>query len=72
MRRWIPELAELPNDVIHEPWKASEPLLADAGIELGNHYPRPIVDHGAARDHALAAYQAIRGNRTSKDAPGSS
>ena len=72
VRRWIPELAELPNDVIHEPWKASEPLLADAGIELGNHYPRPIVDHGAARDHALAAYQAIRGNRTSKDAPGSS
>ncbi len=32
-------------------------------------YPLPIVDHKAARQRALDAYQSIRGNRASKHAP---
>ena len=71
VRRWVPEIGRLPNNVIHEPWKASTAAPNAAGaIRLGADYPAPIVDHGAAREEALAAYQSIRGNRTSKDAPG--
>ena len=68
VRHWVPEIAGLPDAVIHEPWKAK--ALDAAGIRLGEDYPEPIVDHGAARDEALAAYQAIRGSRTSNEAPG--
>ena len=72
VRRWVPEIAGLPNEVIHEPWKATTAALDAAGVRPGADYPAPIVDHGAARDAALAAYQDIRGRRTSNDAPGSS
>ena len=72
VRHWVPELASLPNEDIHEPWKAAAATLEAAGIRPGADYPAPIVDHGAARDAALAAYQDIRGKRTSNDAPGSS
>jgi deoxyribodipyrimidine photo-lyase len=36
-------------------------VLADSGVSLGDIYPRPIVDHDAARRRALAAFAAIRG-----------
>ncbi|MDP2259676.1 MAG: deoxyribodipyrimidine photo-lyase [Caulobacter sp.] len=60
VRRWCPELAKLPNDVIHQPWTASEGRLLAAGVKLGRSYPRPIVDHAAARTRALDAYAAVK------------
>lgn len=59
VRRWVPELARLNTGVIHQPWTASAAELADAGVVLGKTYPRPIVDHGAARARALAAFASI-------------
>jgi deoxyribodipyrimidine photo-lyase len=59
LRRWLPELAALPDRWIHRPWEASSEVLAAAGVELGRHYPRPIVALEASRDAALAAYAAI-------------
>jgi deoxyribodipyrimidine photo-lyase len=35
-------------------------VLDKAGIALGETYPNPIVDHAAARDRALKAYNAIK------------
>ena len=60
VRRWIPELAELPNTVIHKPWEASSEQLAKAGVTLGETYPEPIVDHAGARMRALKALETIK------------
>lgn len=55
VRRWLPELARLPNEWIHHPWDAPPSALRAAGIELGTNYPCPIVDIGAAREQLQAS-----------------
>jgi deoxyribodipyrimidine photo-lyase len=60
VRRWIPELARLPDRWVHRPWQAPATILAASGVELGRTYPRPIVDHRAARERALEAFAQIR------------
>ncbi len=57
LRRWLPELARLADDAIHEPWRLAPAVLATAGVRLGVDYPAPIVDHDEARERALAAYR---------------
>lgn len=59
VRRWLPEIAALPDEYIHAPWTAPPEVLAGAGVVLGRTYPAPIVDHGAARARALEAYKQI-------------
>ena len=60
VRRWVPEIARLPNSVLHAPWTARPAELRAAGVVPGETYPKPIVDHAAARERALAAYAALR------------
>jgi deoxyribodipyrimidine photo-lyase len=57
VRRWLPELAPLPDKALFEPWTAPDLLRRVAPA-----YPaRPIVDLARGRDDALAAYRALRG-----------
>lgn len=67
VRKWVPELAGLPDRWVHQPWNAPGDVLARAGVELGRTYPRPIVDHAEARVRALGALRGLRGDRPDPD-----
>ncbi len=60
VRRWLPELADLPTRWIHRPWELPEREGAETDFELGRDYPEPIVDHQLARERTLEAYKAAR------------
>lgn len=52
VRRWVPELCELPSNVVHRPWEAPS--------HLRNNYPEPMIDRGFARNRALAALKQLK------------
>jgi deoxyribodipyrimidine photo-lyase len=60
VRRWIPEIAGLPNGWLHHPWEAPPQVLEAAAVTLGKTYPLPLVDHGVARKDALAAFAQVK------------
>ncbi len=60
VRRFVPELARLPDRWIHRPWEAPDAVLRGAGVALGRDYPRPVVEHAAGRRRALVAFAAMR------------
>ncbi|MBN0987553.1 cryptochrome/photolyase family protein [Amphritea pacifica] len=60
VRRYLPQLAQLPSRYIHTPWEAPASVLSDAGIALGSTYPEPILDLKATRKQALEAFSQLK------------
>ncbi|MEK9803780.1 MAG: deoxyribodipyrimidine photo-lyase, partial [Curvibacter sp.] len=60
IRRYLPQLAALPDAALHAPWLASPVELAAAGVTLGSGYPLPLVQHDAARERTLARYAVVK------------
>ena len=57
IRRYVPELARVPDAFIHEPWTMGACDQEAAACLIGRDYPAPVVEHAAQRVKALALYR---------------
>lgn len=60
IRQYVPEISALPNKFLFAPWEAPELVLQAANVELGKHYPHPIVDLKQSRESALMAFESLK------------
>jgi deoxyribodipyrimidine photo-lyase len=59
VRRWVPELKDVPDDKLVEPWTMTGDEQTAANCVIGRDYPAPIVEHAAERKRAVERYQAV-------------
>lgn len=60
VKRWVPELKNIPKKYIHSPWLAPAAILKEAKVILGKTYPFPLIDHAKAREKALKMYKKLK------------
>jgi deoxyribodipyrimidine photo-lyase len=61
IRRYVPELARVPDRHVHAPWMMGPADQVAAGCVIGRDYPAPIVDHAAARQITLTRFKRAAG-----------
>ena len=59
IRRYLPELARVPDAHIHYPAAMKPAVLSACGLRLGIDYPLPIVDHARARERTLRRFSFL-------------
>ncbi len=67
IKKWVPELADVPTEHIHEPWLMTDMEQAFSGVQVGKDYPEPIVDLKESGKHARNKIWGHRKNQAVKD-----
>jgi deoxyribodipyrimidine photo-lyase len=60
IRRYLPELARVPDAYVHAPWTMPAAVQRASGCVIGTDYPEPVVDHAVQREKALALYGKVK------------
>ena len=60
IRRYLPELARVPDAHIHFPAAMPAEALQACGVRLGVDYPHPVVDHARARERTLMRFHFLK------------
>ena len=58
--KWVPELKNFPKEYLHKPWELERKYQDQINVVIGKDYPHPIVNHEAARNSALQAFQSLK------------
>jgi len=58
VRRWVPELSDVPDELLATPWEMTEEQQSESGCVIGKDYPEPIVDHAEERRVAQERYRS--------------
>jgi len=60
IKKWVPELRNVPENYIHEPWLMPMDLQEQIGVRIGKEYPLQIVDRTISRERTLIAYKQAK------------
>ena len=58
IRRYLPELANVPDKFIHAPWCMPINVQEKCGVRIGSNYPEPLIEHKVQREKALSLFKA--------------
>ena len=60
IRKWVPELENVPDEHIHRPYRMSRFAQENSDCIIGEDYPRPIVEHDKQRQKAVKRFEEAR------------
>ena len=66
IKKWVPELINIPDSLAHEPWKLTYLEQQSYDFKLGKDYPHPIIDNASSTKNARDKIWKIKSSAESK------